>query len=160
VYTSGLTSQSVYFSVRDPVPGQNWGPSDIIRVDFDPATGAASPPRVWATAAQLGLGPNVNIDALAILNREQNDLTPNDVVWVSLEPAPATPGPPGEKIIQVFPGPPRLVVNSRVLNILPGDNVNGLAGVDPDKLGKPKRPPPPPKEQQQRNPKPKQKQSN
>ncbi|WP_119272057.1 hypothetical protein [Taklimakanibacter deserti] len=159
VFTTGATSQSVYFSVRGPVPGQNWGPADIIRVDIDPATGAGTPPRVWATAAQLGLGPNVNIDALAIRNRDQNDLTPDDVVWVSLNPPPAAPLPPGEKIIQVFPGPLRLVVNSRVLNVLPGDNVNGIAGVDPDKLGKPKRPPPPPKEQQRKKPERKQKQS-
>jgi|GEM_PF-4942217 len=151
VYTVGATSRSVYFSVSGPVPGQNWGPADIIRVDIDPATGTASPPRVWATAAQLGLGPNVNIDALAILNRDHNDLTPDDVVWASLNPPPGI-APPGEKIVQVFPGPLRLVANSRVLNILPGDNVNGIAGVDPDKLGKPKRPPPPPKEQQRKKP--------
>lgn len=162
VFTTGATTRSVYFSVGGTVPGQNWGPSDIIRVDIDPATGAATPPRVWATAAQLGLGPNDNIDALAIRNRDQNDLTPDDVVWVSLAPGSPTTiaiAPPGEKIIQVFPGPPRLVVNSRVLNILPGDNVNGIAGVDPDKLGKQERPPPPPKERQQTRPKQKQKQS-
>lgn len=66
---------------------------------------------------------------------------------------------PGEKIIQVFPGPPRLVVNYRVLNILPFDDVNGLSGVDPAKLGRLRRPRFPPKDQQQTKPKQKHKQS-
>jgi len=161
VYTTGVPIRSVYFSANG-VPGLTAGPADIIRVDIDPATGVPSAPRVWATAAQLGLGPTDDIDSLAILNRDHNDLTPDDVVWVTLaagSPTTNAIAPPGEKIIQVFPGPPRLVVNSRTLNILPGDNLNGIAGADPDKLPKEKRPPPPPKQQQQTKPEKKQKQS-
>ena len=115
------------------VQGQPWGPADIIRILPGNPPNSPAVAQVWATATQLGLSANDNIDALAIANRGGDTFDFGDIVYVSL-----SRGSPGrlfslgqEAVIQVSPGPPIVVFDDRVLNLQQGDELNAMTGFDP-----------------------------
>lgn len=115
--------EPIYFSVDGPTAqAHGWDPADILRAT--PSSGPNPPtPTVWASAATLGLQGN-NIDALAIRNRgDQDTLDPGDTVWLSLANDP--------RLIQVFPAPAQVVLTASNLNLLPGEELNAVSGVDP-----------------------------
>ena len=116
-------TEPVYFSVdfATAFGRPNWDRGDILRVDPGQPT-PAQPPEIWATAIRLGLQGR-DIDALVIRNTGNMALDAGDVVWVSLE---------GDaRVLQVFPGPQQEVFTAQNVNLLPGDELNALTGVDP-----------------------------
>ena len=124
----------VYISVPSGgVQGQTWGPADIIRMIPGDPPNTQPVAQIWATAAQLGLSANDNIDALAIANRGGDTFDFGDIVYVSLDR-----GSPGrlyslgeEAVLQVSPGPPIVVFDHSVLNLEEADELNAMTGFDP-----------------------------
>jgi hypothetical protein len=128
----GAAEFPVYFCVR---PGQGFGAGDILMVV---SNGAA--PQLFASAAQLGLVPGDDIDALAIGTMPVGSPRPLSlgsgvVVWVSLRAGSPTRGTVGlggsDGIIQVYPGSPTVVVDAPILGLAPGDELDAITGLDP-----------------------------
>jgi hypothetical protein len=122
----------VYFCVR---PGHGFGAADILMVV---SNGAA--PQLFASAAQLGLVPGDDIDALAIGTIPVGGPRPLSlgsgvVIWVSLRAGSPTRGAVGlagsDGIIQVYPGSPTVVVDAPILGLAPGDELDAITGLDP-----------------------------
>jgi hypothetical protein len=130
---AGAGDYPVYFSV--PPGHASWAPGDVVIKKDE-----TSPPEIFATAAQLGLSATDDIDALAIGTFPVGGapplaLGPNVVVWVSL--AKGSPGRiiaearGGDGVIQVFPGPHKLVLDAPTLDLKSTDEMNALTGLDP-----------------------------
>jgi len=130
-FRAGGPVKTVYYTVDSGGPPWNY-PSDIFRVDIDPATGAGSAPVVWASAAQLGLSPTDVIDALAISNRDGGDLDQDVLIYVSL--AGQTP----ENVQLIWPQPGQVIFKAGILNLTNGatEELNAMTGVDPGPLTK------------------------
>ena len=122
----------VYFSVA---PGGDWGPADIVFQDTL-VPGATPPPVVYATAAQLGLLPGDDIDALAVLDpSEDGTFDPGDIVYISL--AVGSPslgeGLTAADVLEVFPSAaPVKILDGALFGLGAGDDLDALTVKDPD----------------------------
>lgn len=131
---AGAAGFPIYYSVTNGHP--IWGGADIIMV-----TTNGAPPQVFATAAQLGLLPGDDIDALAIGTvpgggSPPTSLGPNVVVWVSLKAGSPTRGlvqalGGADGVLQIWPGPTAVVLDSTALDLAPADELDALTGLDP-----------------------------
>ena len=124
----------VYFSIdRQSAALSGLSPASIYLADN---LGNVS---VWASETQLGLSPDDDIDALAILDRDAQ-FNLGTVVYISLSnssPSRALWSAGEEAIFQVTPRPVEIIFNSEDLNLLDNarEELNALSGFDP--------PPPP-----------------
>lgn len=100
----------------------------------DPNDPPGTPPTiaVWATASQLGLEDDDEIDALAIKNLGSDEMNLGDVVYVSLDP-PGIDPVTGRTVAvwQVSPAPMNPVFLNDVLTLEEDDNLNAVTGFDP-----------------------------
>jgi hypothetical protein len=121
---------AIYYTVAR---GGVKAPSDVHYVaDWTMAT----PPVVFATAAQLGLVAGDNIDALAVKDGGTiGALDGADVIYVSLDAASPTRIARGgqDDILQVWPGPIAVVVAFNKLDIQSGlgEEIDAITGYDP-----------------------------
>ena len=128
----GTTNYPVYYSVAPNHPA--WGPADIVMVRSNGAH-----PELFASAAQLGLVPGDDIDALAIgtvpPGRPPLQLGPGVVVWISLSNGSPSRIAVGldvfDGVMQVYPGPHQVALDGESFDLAPGDDLDALAGLDP-----------------------------
>jgi hypothetical protein len=151
---------NVYFSL-DPVSAPPYGaPGSPADVFYQATAGAVPGPiTIYATEAALGLLPGDDIDALLSNDRwntpvygatgVQGVLDAGDIVWVSLAPgSPTLNGPDGipstpddwsaADVIQVYPGPPAVVIPAVNMDLLFEDNLDALAtlmGIEGNPVG-------------------------
>jgi len=138
--------ESVYYTVNQDAPA-GVSAADILRVDIDPVTSVATAPRVWATAAQLGLNSTDVIDGLAIDNRDGGELD-QSIVYVSLEDLSSS-----ETVRLVYPGS-QVIFEANILNLTSdpvSEELNALTGVDPGPLEEGEQHPPPQKKEPPRS---------
>lgn len=103
---------------------------------YQPAPGAgAGAPVQYANAAQLGLLPGDEIDALAIFDfNPAAGLNPGDTVYVSLtngSPTLAGLGATGADVLMVAPVGPVIIVPAANFGLQAGDELNALTISDP-----------------------------
>ncbi len=121
---------SVYYTVAR---GGVKAPSDIYYVANWPM---ATPPVLFATAAQLGLQATDNIDALAIKDGGTlGTLDSADIVYVSLDTASPTRTAAGgsDNILQVWPAPIVVAIAFNRLDITAAgtEEIDAITGYDP-----------------------------
>jgi hypothetical protein len=130
----GLT-MPIYFSVdragSKALP--TVGPADILVAPTTPTTS----PLVFATAAQLGLDPSDNIDALALDdNGKKYELDDKDLVYVSLDrtsPTRAAFFGATDGVIRIWPKPARIELGATQLDLGSGntEELNAMTARDP-----------------------------
>jgi hypothetical protein len=121
---------SIYYTVAR---GGVRAPSDVVFVADWPQ---ATPPALFATAAQLGLQATDNVDALAIKDGGTiGTLDAADVVYVSLDAASPTRIARGgqDDILQVWPAPIAVAIAFNKLDIqaTTGEEIDAITGYDP-----------------------------
>lgn len=128
-------SSGVYFSI-DAGSAPLFGADEGSVLYKGPAIPPGAPPIVYATSAALGLMPGADeVDALII-----DDVTTRavldafDIVYVSLAPGSPTLAALGASpadLIQVFPGPPAVVISAAQLGLLAADDLDAATIFDP-----------------------------
>ncbi len=131
----GQGNYPLFFTVDGAgVPGQPWGPADIL-VKWTPQPSSVDPVERFASAAELNLQQGDNIDGLALGTRAGFDpptaFNTDVIVWVSLSQNSPTRALFGsELVLQVYPEV-EVAVDAPTLDILPGDELNALTAYDP-----------------------------
>lgn len=132
------TKMPVYYSVdrAGSIALPAVGPADIMYV----AQPGVSAPTVFATAAQLGLTSNDNIDALCIMDLGTvGQLDGRDLVYVSFDRTSPTRaanfGGGNDGVLRIWPRPFRTIYTASQLDLTGADELNAMTARDPGPMG-------------------------